>query len=209
MQTMRHIRGFDQAREALSAWASDLHSKNGQTWANGQPYRAHLESVENVLLRFGFSDPEDATHQVLRLAAWAHDLVEDTDVDRITLRILQGPDVERLVWSVTEEPGVNREERHGKTYQKIMASAPWAIVLKLADRISNVEASLAHGPERLLKMYRNEHGGFRAALYRTDDITADMWTHLDGLISRGQCQNPRSVTPTIRMVKPDSRYTTP
>ncbi len=177
---MQYIRNFARVYEALKDWATRLHA--GQTWANGAPYSHHLQAVEQVLVRYGYSDPENPVHQVLRLAAWAHDLVEDTGVDRSTLRVLQGPDVEALVWAVSDEPGGTRAERHQKTYRKI-AETPWAVVLKLADRTSNVEASIELGPPKKLEMYRQEHPGFRAALYVAGQPEEPMWSHLEQLLA--------------------------
>ena len=186
---------FPMVYAALKDWAAKQHAAQGQTWANGLPYSAHLEAVEGVLTRFGYTDMSNPLHQVLRLSAWAHDLLEDTKVERITLRVLQGPDVEGLVYAVTNEPGVNRAERHLKTYHQI-ASTPHAVVLKLADRLSNVEASLENGPSRFLGMYRNEHPGFRAALYRAGGPEEPMWNLLDHLL---EVETP---TPGVRLPAP-------
>ncbi len=162
-------------RTRVKAWASELHAAKGQAWVDGRPYRDHLEAVETVLLRFGYAEHE------FRLAAWCHDLLEDTDTSRDALREACGPAVEALVWAVTDEPGATRAERHEKTYPKIVAT-PGATILKLADRISNVEASIAMGPSSKLEKYRSEHPGFRAALYRPDERTDPMWQHLDDLL---------------------------
>jgi len=178
---MRYVRNFQALFVALRNWAFKLHSENGQTWADGKPYGAHLDAVVDVLNRFGYVDMENPVHQVLRLSALAHDLLEDVNVDPITLRVLQGPDVLALVSAVTDEPGANRAERHAKTYPKI-AATPWALVLKMADRISNVEASLAFGPAKKLTMYRQEHPGFREALYRPGGPEEPMWALLDELL---------------------------
>jgi len=105
---MDYIHNFAQVYTALKAWAGKLHAAKGQTWADGQPYSAHLETVESVLDRFGYTDMENPIHQVLHLAALAHDLLEDTGTDRSTLRVLQGTDVERLVWAVTDLRMSNR-----------------------------------------------------------------------------------------------------
>lgn len=180
MEEIRYIRGFARVREALKDWATRLHAH--QTWVNSRPYSDHLEAVEQVLLRYGYSDPENPLHQVLRLAAWAHDLIEDAGVDRITLRVLQGPDVEALVWAVSDERGGTRAERHLSTYRKIRET-PWAVLLKLADRTANVEASIEFGPAKMLELYRKEHPDFRAALYVAGQAEEPMWAHLDQLLA--------------------------
>jgi len=161
---MRPVNNFEEVLAAAQEWAGREHAKLGQTWANGLPYLEHLKAVEAVLVRFGFSDPKNAVHQTLRIAAYTHDLLEDTPVTRDRVRWYLGPEVEVLTWAVTNEEGKNRAERHAKTYPKV-AATPFATLLKLADRVANVEASLTVGG-RLLGMYQKEHAGFREAPWR-------------------------------------------
>jgi hypothetical protein len=89
---------------------------------------------------------------------------------------------------VTNEPGHNRAARHAATYPKVR-SEPDAIILKLADRISNVEASLATFRDdqdvqasSFFHMYRKEYPGFREALYTESPFTEPMWARLDSLL---------------------------
>lgn len=187
---------FPLARE----WAGRRHAEAGQTWGDGKPYLAHLDSVVEVLRRFGFSDAGNPVHQVLWLGALSHDLVEDTGLALADLRVLLGPEVARLVWALSEESGTGaaRAERHAVAYPRI-AATPWAVVLKVADRISNVEASIAFGPSKKLRMYQAEHSAFRAALYQDPPVPTEwdaiagggggmwvraMWAHLDHLLDR-------------------------
>lgn len=62
------------------------------------------------------------------------------------------------------------------------------IVVKLADRIANMEQSLLDVREGRkngkLRMYFDEYDGFRKALYRRNqriEIWQQMWCHLDVL----------------------------
>lgn len=180
---MRPYPNFQQVLEAARDWAGREHAKTGQTWAGGRPYADHLNAVEAVLRRFGFSDETNAVHQTLLIAAMAHDLLEDTPVHPSTLRVLLGREVLVLVEAVTNSPGKNRAERHAATYPRI-AATPWATVLKVADRISNLEASFEYGGHHL-GMYTKEYPGFRAALYRANGPEEAMWAHLDGLVAQG------------------------
>jgi len=157
---------LSKARE----FAADAHL--GQEY-DGGPYTKHLYAVVNVLARFGVNDEE------LQMAAWLHDTVEDTDVSLEEIEELFGARVRDLVWRVTNEPGKNRKERHVKTYVKIKASKD-AVVLKLADRIANVEASIEHEQD-FLNMYKKEFQGFKEALYTTGENEA-MWSHLTDLL---------------------------
>jgi len=185
---MRPVGNFENVLAAALEWAGRKHAEKNQTWGGGRPYADHLKAVEAVLLRFGFSDPADPVHQNLRLAAMAHDLLEDTDVRPETIRILLGPDVLDLVAAVTNSPGKNRAERHALTYPRI-AATPWATTVKLADRIANIEESLRGGSHHL-DMYAREAPGFRNALFQPGTPEAPMWDHLNAILASVASQEP-------------------
>lgn len=150
--------------------------EKGQLYAHTLPYTHHLSAVHHVLMRFdaarGVETPED-----MQVAAWLHDVVEDTDAKLKDVEELFGEEVARLVGAVTNEEAPNRKMRHALTYPKIREAGPLAIRLKLADRIANVEAG-----GKLVGMYRKEHEDFKRMLKDGAD-NDDMWTHLDGLMS--------------------------
>lgn len=147
----------------------------GQTYG-GKPYLGHLVSVVNNLHIFQVWTP------VLEAAAWLHDAVEDTETTVDDVRAACGDDVAALVSAVTDEPGKNRRERAQRTYPKI-GSLPDAVVLKLADRIANVESCWDTRDTRLF-MYQREYQAFRAALCRESAGAGvlRMWAHLDKLL---------------------------
>lgn len=147
-----------------------LEAHGDQKYGN-HPYSVHLEAVVEALIRFGYGQRED-----LLVAGYLHDSLEDTDLPEEVVREF-GEAVLAMVKGVTNEEGANRKERNAKTYPKIK-STPDALVLKLADRIANVEAS-ASRPDKL-EMYRSEYKGFREALF--DGRYLSMWDHLDNLL---------------------------
>ena len=130
------------------------------------PYLSHLATVRGVLRDFGHGGP-------LAVAAWLHDAVEDTAVGRDEVERRFGPEVAALVWAVTGV-GETRKARVASAYAKMRAH-PAAVVLKLADRIANSEASRRQNP-RLFAMYREELPGFEAALGAHGDPA--MWARL-------------------------------
>lgn len=142
------------------------------------PYVHHLSAVDQVLQPW-----YDEAHP-LRIASWLHDAIEDGDALFMDLEKMFGPIVANLVYCVTNEAGINHKERAIKTYPKI-AGCPDAIVLKLADRIANVEHSIStfsyHG-----LMYVKEHPGFRKALFNDEhawDLRVfDLWKRYDQAI---------------------------
>lgn len=139
--------------QAARAYATERHA--GQLYGS-QPYIVHLTAVRQILRWAGFGDDHP-----LAIAAWLHDVVEDTGTTREEVRDRFGHEVAELVWAVTGT-GANRKERNASAYAKIRAW-PDAATLKLADRIANVEASAADAPDKLA-MYRREWPGFQDGL---------------------------------------------
>jgi (p)ppGpp synthase/HD superfamily hydrolase len=125
-----------------------------------------------VLRRFTTWTPE------LLEAAWLHDAVEDTGTKLKEVQEFFGSAVAHLVAAVTNEAGPNRKTRHALTYPKIREAGMWAVRLKLADRIANVEAG-----GNLVGMYRKEHEDFRRSLY-TPGENEDMWSHLNAMMEK-------------------------
>lgn len=138
------------------------------------PYSKHLAAVRAVLADFGYGGE-------LGVAAWLHDVLEDTDVTRDELESKFGSNVTELVWAVTGI-GSSRPERNEDMYGKV-ARYPSAVVLKLADRIANVEASRGTS---FLSMYQAEHSNFHArlgGLLTGEETVARMWSRLEDAIT--------------------------
>lgn len=164
-------------------WAAVKHDK--QTYS-GLPYTHHLAAVAAVIERFGAIDPVEKTlaspmwieemNERMGCAAWLHDTIEDCGVKAKEIAEIFGDDVAALVSAVTNEKGENRKVRAALTYPKIRKAGRYAVRLKLADRIANVE----HGG-KLVDMYKGEYEDFRRALYTAGE-NDDMWAHLDSLL---------------------------
>jgi (p)ppGpp synthase/HD superfamily hydrolase len=158
----------ERARElALAAHGEQRYGKS--------PYRVHLEHVEEVVRRFAHDD-------LMRAAAWLHDTVEDTALTLEEVRAAVGNEVADIVAAVTDEPGENRKARKAATLVKLAAASPAARAVKLADRIANVEATIAHGRGDLYSMYAGEHAAFRTALYVPGELDPQ-WALLDRLLA--------------------------
>jgi (p)ppGpp synthase/HD superfamily hydrolase len=133
------------------------------------PYEKHLDDVVDVLKRFGFSGK-------YIVAGYLHDSIEDDGISYNDIKKHFGVDVAEMVYCVTDEIGRNRKEKKEKTLPKT-ASNPDAIILKLADRIANIQ----HGGK--VDMYLKEYQEFKGALYlNTPADGKAMWGHLDILL---------------------------
>lgn len=145
----------------------------------GLPYTHHLAAVEQVLRRF-----DNLNTEHLLVSAWLHDVVEDTSTKLKEVEEMFGSDVADLVGAVTNESGANRKIRAALTYPKIRKAGYFAVRLKLADRIANVENG-----GKLVSMYQLEYEDFRRALYTAGE-NENMWKHLDSLLDPdSQCFN--------------------
>ena len=139
----------DKARD----FAIEAHGD--QTYGDGQPYRVHLFAVHQVVRDFGYDGPYAE-------AAWLHDVLEDTPITFSQLSANFSGQVCSLVLACTGE-GKNRRERNACIYDRI-SRYPQAAIVKVADRIANVEASAEGSSHR--SMYRKEADAFWSAVAR-------------------------------------------
>jgi (p)ppGpp synthase/HD superfamily hydrolase len=135
------------------------------------PYEKHVDDVVDVLKRFGYSGK-------YIVAGFLHDSIEDDGISYNDIKKHFGIEVAEMVYCVTDELGRNRKEKKEKTLPKT-AGNPDAIILKLADRIANIE----HGGK--IGMYETEYSEFKGALLlNTPEHAKAMWTHLDKLLQK-------------------------
>jgi len=146
-----------------------VQAHGNQTYDGIFPYHKHLDDVVDVLKRFGFSGK-------YIVAGYLHDIIEDTALSYNKVKKYFGDEVAEMVYCVTDELGRDREEKKRKTLPKT-ASNPDAIILKLGDRIANIE----HGGK--IDMYRKEYLQFKGALIlNTPNDGLKMWAHLESLL---------------------------
>lgn len=140
-----------------------------------RPYSFHLDSVVELLAPFG----DDA-----RVVGYLHDVVEDTPVTLETIRAEFGDSVARCVALLTDQPGANRAERKMRTHAKLAAvtgADELALIVKAADRLSNLRMSLDPSRASKLEMYRQEHAAFRKAAYRAG-LCDILWKEIDEIL---------------------------
>jgi (p)ppGpp synthase/HD superfamily hydrolase len=153
-----------------------MHADKGQMYGK-EPYSYHLQKVVDVLLANEIIDRD------ILAAGYLHDIMEDVGIDYTILREMFGERTAQLVSMVTDEPGKNRKERKAATYAKIALDLD-AVMIKLADRIANIQFSIDTENERMFTMYKLEHPEFCDKL-RTKGQHGAMWGHLENLIFIG------------------------
>ena len=156
---------------AIKAHGEQLYGKH--------PYVVHLDAVAALLAPYG--------HEA-QVVGYLHDVVEDTPMTVADISEKFTPFISRCVDLLTDEPGETRKERKGKTYarlSKIEGDEQLALIVKTADRLANVSASIKDGNEKLLAMYISEHPLFQSSVYRLG-LCEPLWIELNNLIGSQQ-----------------------
>ncbi len=119
--------------------------RHGNQMYGNLPYIFHLDMVYGITVDLGL----DEDYQV---AAYLHDVLEDTATSKEELETIFGKRVANLVFSVTGE-GETRKEKKASMIKKLN-DFPEGINLKMADRYANMKESLSI--PKLFKMYADE-----------------------------------------------------
>jgi (p)ppGpp synthase/HD superfamily hydrolase len=135
---------------AAAARFAALHH-GAQRRPTGTPYLDHLmEALEVLVLGAGVLDPD------ILIAAVLHDVVEDTSCTLEEIAGAFGGKVAGLVGWVTIPPTAPGEDRRAvkEAYLRRLRGAPRdAILVKLADRVSNVQTLRNLEPARQRSYY--------------------------------------------------------
>lgn len=119
--------------------------RHGEQKYGEYPYVYHLDMVYEVVVSI-------ALEEDYQMAAYLHDVLEDTDTSKEELESIFGVRVTELVFAVTGV-GENRKEKKASMIKKLEAY-PDGINLKMADRLANMEQSLKY--PKMFKMYESE-----------------------------------------------------
>lgn len=133
--TQQHSKEEIELVETAYKFAKKLH--DGQFRVSGEPYIIHPVEVAKILVGL-----EVDTHTLI--AAFLHDVLEDTDTKPETIEKMFGSDVLSLVQGVTKLGKLqfkSKEERQAENFRRLfiaMANDIRVIFLKLADRLHNM-----------------------------------------------------------------------
>ena len=126
---------------------------HGDQMYGDKPYVEHLDAVAAIVRSWGLAGaPLDA--------AYLHDVLEDTSVTKAQMAATFGERTTEIVWCVTAE-GDERADKMGAIYAKVAGNGSAAVV-KLADRIANLEA--VEPGDKHSRRYLGEDEAFRAAI---------------------------------------------
>ncbi len=121
-------------------YAANMHRDQRRKNADASPYINHPIAVAELLTRQG-GVSDLATVQ----AALLHDTIEDTETTREDLEIHFGAEVAAIVAEVTDDKSLDKSERKRLQIVHAPEISESAKLVKLCDKICNVE-DIAHNP---------------------------------------------------------------
>ncbi len=147
-------KNFSEAefQELKAAYDFSAAAHEGQKRQTGEPYFIHPCAVVNILVDLGFDDVSTL------VAAFLHDVLEDTPVTSDELEQKFGKEVLELVEGVTKLDKikfVSAEDEQAENLRKMffaMAKDYCVIIIKLADRLHNMRTLDALKPEKQIKI---------------------------------------------------------
>lgn len=147
-------KNFSEAefQELKAAYDFSATAHEGQKRQTGEPYFIHPCAVVNILVDLGFDDVSTL------VAAFLHDVLEDTQVTADELEQKFGKEVLELVEGVTKLDKikfVSAEDEQAENLRKMffaMAKDYRVIIIKLADRLHNMRTLDALKPEKQIKI---------------------------------------------------------
>ena len=140
---------LDKAYRFAEQWHGD------QKRPAGEPYTLHLLQVVEIL----FENDERLWQTDMLVSGLLHDVVEDTDCTLEEVRAQFGEGVAQLVEWLTKPERTEGESKDAakKRYLERLRQAPEeAIIVKLADRVSNVQFLETHPRPEFQRKYFHE-----------------------------------------------------
>lgn len=145
-------------------WILKQHESTNHMYDTYLPYEFHLRMVAKVAEKYielipNLNDGETALRDTVLLAAYGHDLIEDTRVSYNDVKENLGLFTADIIYACTNEKGKNRKERANEKYYEGIRNTRGAVFVKLCDRIANVQYSKMTG-SRMFDMYKKENDHF-------------------------------------------------
>jgi (p)ppGpp synthase/HD superfamily hydrolase len=121
--------------------AARWHAQQRRKGAAEEPYINHLLEVARLV-----AEATQGNDSNLIIAALLHDAIEDQGVARATIATMFGEDVAALVAEVSDDKTLPRATRKRLQVEQAPGKSSRAKILKLADKISNVQAIAVSPP---------------------------------------------------------------
>jgi (p)ppGpp synthase/HD superfamily hydrolase len=167
-------------------WIFEQHRSTNHFYDTYLPYEFHLNMVAQVARDFAYLVSSDARESI-ELAAYGHDLIEDTRVSFNDVVKVLGIDIAKIIYAVSNEKGQTRKERANEKYYAGIRATPFATYIKLCDRIANVQYSKMT-KSKMFEMYKKENPEFIKSLGWNEESNAShfctkLYIHLNNLFN--------------------------
>ena len=167
-------------------WIFEQHRLTNHYYDKYLPYEFHLNMVAKVCEDFSYLISH-SQRETVKLAAYGHDLIEDTRTSYNDVKEVLGEEVANIIYAVSNEKGKNRKERANDAYYKGIRAIPFAVYVKLCDRIANIQYSKLT-KSRMFEMYRDENADFIIRLGFSEGSSAapfatQVFNHLKDLLN--------------------------
>jgi guanosine-3',5'-bis(diphosphate) 3'-pyrophosphohydrolase len=163
-------------------FAAEKHSDQKRKDEKASPYINHPIQVAEILWRIG--DVRDTT---LLLASILHDTIEDTDATPEEIKAEFGEDVLAIVLEVTDDKQLPKEVRKQRQVETAPHKSPRAKMLKIADKISNVQDILSTPPRDWSLERRREYLLWsERVVMGLRGVNAKLESYYDALLASGK-----------------------
>ena len=122
-------------------FAAEKHRDQRRKGSDAAPYINHLIQVAEILWTVG-----NVRDVALLVASILHDTIEDTDATPEEIRAQFGEDILALVLEVTDDRSIPQKQRKQLQVETAPYKSPKAKLLKIADKISNVQDIITSPP---------------------------------------------------------------
>jgi len=115
-----------------AAFAAEKHRSQRRKDVEASPYINHPIQVAHILVQADIEDP------VVLAAGLLHDTIEDTNTTLEELQIVFGYEIANIVNECTDDKALHKLERKQAQIDHAATISPKAKLVKLADKIANV-----------------------------------------------------------------------
>lgn len=160
----------------VATWAIKAHADTNHYYDEYLPYEFHLRMVVKNVMDFIDLIVEQHSIEsgiVVINGGWCHDTIEDARQNYNSVKKVAGIEVAEIARACTNYGrGRNRDERMPDFVYKDIHDTPFAVIVKVADRMANGQYSKMTGSSMYQK-YVKEHGQFTAKLFSAHQ--GDLW----------------------------------
>lgn len=140
---------------AAAIFSADRHRDQRRKGVRETPYINHPLEVSERIVRVGGVDEVEVL-----IAAILHDTIEDTETTAAEIEQHFGPTVTALVLEVTDDRSLTWMERKRLEIEHASGLTPRAKLIKLADKICNVEDTENNPPSSWSRQRRRDYLDF-------------------------------------------------